>query len=174
MQPISQKAGISNARQASSPEKKTEPSKFDLLKADLNKQLTGTAQIPPKVSSISDQEKQLLENDLRRKLASGKSAEQIASGQVQQVGSQISNLNQQIGAVPNAANSPSIRDRLQSIEADFESSSKLLKNPGNLDDPKRLLQMQMEMYKVQQNVEILSRLVGDVSSGVKTIVQTQV
>jgi hypothetical protein len=34
--------------------------------------------------------------------------------------------------------------------------------------------MQMEVYKLSHNVEILSRTVNEVASGIKTILQTQV
>ena len=45
---------------------------------------------------------------------------------------------------------------------------------GSMDDPKQLLQMQMEVYKLAENVEIMSRTVSETASGVKTILQTQV
>jgi type III secretion system YscI/HrpB-like protein len=49
-----------------------------------------------------------------------------------------------------------------------------MKDPGAFDDPQRLLQMQMEVYKLAHNVEILSRTVSEAASGIKTILQTQV
>ena len=63
---------------------------------------------------------------------------------------------------------------LNGIEADFNASAKLMSGPGSLDDPHRLLEMQMEVYKLAQNVEIMSRTVSEATSGVKTILQTQV
>jgi hypothetical protein len=174
MEPISQRAGTAGARQALSDGPKSEPSKFDLLRADLNQKLAGAAAIPPKVTSIDDQQKKVLENDLRRKLEAGKSPREVFTKDMQQLSSGITELNRQVGAVPNAGASSSMRERLQNIESDFNASAKLLKDPGNLSDPGRLLEMQMQMYKLSQNVEILSRVVSDAASGVKTIVQTQV
>ena len=86
----------------------------------------------------------------------------------------IADVNRQVSAVPNTSSFAPLRQRLQSIESDFDASAKLLNTPGSLDDPNRLLQMQMEVYKLTSNVEILSRTVSEAASGAKTILQTQV
>jgi hypothetical protein len=174
MEPISQKAGAAHARQSSQQEQKAGPSKFDLLRADLNQKLAASTQLPPKVTGVDDQQKQLLQNDLRRKLDAGKSPQEIVGSDMNRLGAGIADLNRQVAASPNISASSPLRDRLASVEADFNNSAKLLKNPGDLSDPSRLLDMQVEMYKLSQNVEILSRVVSDVASGVKTMVQTQV
>jgi hypothetical protein len=177
MEPITRKTGAAvtaEARQGVSDGQKTGPSKFDLLRADLNQRLNGTAQLPPKVTSINDQQKQLLENDLRRKLASGKSPQELFGGDMTQLQTRIADLNRRVAAVPDTSAFAPLRARLSGIESDFNASAKLLTNAGSLDDPKQLLEMQMEVYKLSQNVEIMSRTVGDAASGVKTILQTQV
>ena len=176
MEPITRKvsaAAGAGARQGVSEGSKTGPSKFDLLRADLNQKLNGNA-LPPKVMGISDQQKQLLENDLRRKLETGKSPQELFGGDMTQLQTRIADLNRQVAAVPNPSVFDPLRQRLASIEADFNASAKLLTSPGSLDDPQRLLEMQMEVYKLSQNVEIMSRTVSDAASGVKTILQTQV
>jgi hypothetical protein len=176
MEPITRKtaaAAGAEARQGASEGLKSGPSKFDLLRADLNQKLNGTP-LPPKVTSINDQQKQLLENDLRRKLETGKSPQDLFGGDMTQLQTRIADLNRQVAAVPNTSAFDPLRKRLASIESDFNASAKLLTNPGSLDDPKQLLEMQMEVYKLSQNVEIMSRTVGDAASGVKTILQTQV
>jgi RNA polymerase sigma factor FliA len=171
MEPISQKAGTAGGvRQAASDGQKSAPSKFDVLRADLSQKL----QLPPKVTSIDNQQKALLENDLRRKLDSGKSPQEVFSGDMNKLGSGIADLNRQVAAVPDTSAFAPLRERLKSVEADFNASAKLLKSPGDLSDPQRLLEMQMQMYKLTQNVEIVSRVVGDAASGVKTMLQTQV
>lgn len=175
MEPISQKAGTAGARQSIAADgQKSGPSKFDLLRADLNQKLAGSMRIPDKVTSISDQQKALLENDLRRKLASGKAPQELFGGDMRQLGNSVADLSRQVAAIPKTSAFAPLRERLQSIESNFNSSAKLLNNAGNLEDPKQLLEMQMEMYKLAQNVEMLSRVVGDVASGVKTMIQTQV
>jgi hypothetical protein len=176
MEPISRKAaaGASGARQALSEGQKSAPSKFDLLRADLNQKLMGAAQLPPKVTSINDQQKELLKNDLRQKLATGRTQREVFSGDMSQLRSGIADLNRQVAAVPDLSAFAPLRERLKSIESDFNASAKLLKSPSSIDDPNRLLEMQLEVYKLAQNVEIMSRTVSEATSGIKTILQTQV
>jgi hypothetical protein len=177
MEPISRKAGAAGAagtRHVPQDGQKSTPSKFDLLRADLNQKLTGNTQLPPKVTNINDQQKNLLENDLRRKLETAKSPQELFGTDMKQLRSGIADLNRQVAAIPDVSAFAPLRDRLKSIESDFSASAKLLTNTSSMDDPKRLLQMQMEVYKLAQNVEIMSRTVSETASGVKTILQTQV
>jgi hypothetical protein len=176
MEPIARKAAAiasTGAQQGPAAGQKTAPSKFDRLRADLNQQLISAGQLPPKVVNISDQQKQMLANDLQRKLASGKSPQEIVGGEMNQLRSGIANVQRQVGAVPNISAFAPLRDRLKSIESDFNASGKLLDGNAPLNDEK-LIEMQMQIYKMTENVEILSRTIGEVGSGVKTILQTQV
>jgi hypothetical protein len=84
------------------------------------------------------------------------------------------NVRRQVSAVPDITAFAPLRDRLNSIESDFNASAKLLDGNVSLNDDGKLLEMQMQMYKMTENVEVLSRTVSEVGSGVKTILQTQV
>ena len=174
MDPIAQKMASTSAKQGATETRKSSPSPFDLLRSDLNEKLSGTIQLPPKVAAIDAQQKLSLENDLRQKLAGGANPAELARGTFEQLQTSVTDLSRKVDALPKIDSFAPLRNRLQSVEADFNRSSKLLQNPGDLNNPAQLLAMQMEMYKVSQNVEILSRVVGDVASGVKTVVQTQV
>ena len=177
MEPISRKAGASGTARAQQPPaegQKSAPSKFDRLRAELNQRLTPAGQLPSKVASINDEQKRLLANDLRRKLETGKGPREILGGDMKQLNSGITNLNRQVAAVPDGSVFAPLRERLKSIESDFNASAKLLETPMSLDDPGKLLQMQMEMYKLTENVEVLSRTVSEAASGVKTLLQMQV
>ena len=174
MEPISGSRAAAGLRQANAETQKSGPSKFDNLRANLDEKLAGNLPLPPEVKAISAEQKKILENDLRRKLESGKSPQDVVNTQMEQLRAGLAGVGQQVAATPKTSAFDPLRQRLQSIEAQFNSSAQLVKNPGNLSDPKRLLDMQMQMYRLSQNVEILSRAVGDAASGVKTIVQTQV
>jgi hypothetical protein len=165
MQPISPKAGTAagETRQALAGGQKAGPSKFDLLRADLNQKLAGTPQVVPKTGVPQDQG--ALRNDLRQKLPTP-DANQLRAG--------IADLNRKVSAAPDVSAFEPVRERLKSIEAEFNASANLLNGPGSFDDPNRLLEMQMEVYKLAQSVEILSKTVSEATSGVKTILQTQV
>jgi len=175
MEPISQKVGGMLARQTTQqPGQKSAPSKFDTVRADLNQKLNAQAQMPEKVTSVSAQEKHALVNDLRAKLQTPGAAQNALQGELNKLGDGIAQVKQQVAAAPKSSALDPLRERLASVEADFNNSANILKSPGNLSDPNRLLEMQVEMYKLSQNVEILSRVVGDVASGVRTMIQTQV
>jgi hypothetical protein len=177
MEPILRKTAAvapTTAQQGPAEASKSGPSKFDRLRADLNQQLMSAGQLPPKVVSITDQQKQLLSNDLQRKLASGKSPQEIVGAQMNQLRAGIANVQQQVSAVPDVSAFAPLRERLKSIESDFNASAKLLDGNVSSSDHDKLLEMQMQMYKMTENVEVLSRTVSEVGSGVKTILQTQV
>lgn len=166
MQPISPKAGTAaggERRQALAEGQKAAPSKFDLLRADLSQKLAASPQAAPKPAPPQDQG--TLRNDLRQKLAAP-DVDQLRGG--------IADLNRRVAAAPDVSAFEPLRERLKSIEADFNASANLMKGPGSFDDPNRLLEMQMEVYKLAQNVEIMSKTVSEATSGVKTILQTQV
>jgi hypothetical protein len=93
---------------------------------------------------------------------------------VNQLRAGIAELNRKVAAAPNVSTFEPLRERLKSIEADFNASAKLMNGPGSFGDPNRLLEMQMEVYKLAQSVEIMSKTVSEATSGVKTILQTQV
>jgi type III secretion system YscI/HrpB-like protein len=177
MESISRKAaaaGTTGARQALSGGQKSAPSKFDQLWGDLKQKLAETVQLPPQVTSISDQQKKLLENDLRRKLDAGRSPQELFGSDMKQLRAGIVDLNRQVAAVPDTGAVAQLRERLKNIEADFNASAKLLEGAGSLEDPKRLLQMQMEVYKLTHNVEILAKTMSEAASGINTILKTQV
>jgi hypothetical protein len=165
MQPISPKAGTAagGSRQALAEGQKAGPSKFDLLRADLNQKPAGSPQVAPKAAMTPDQG--ALRNDLRQRLT--------PSG-VNDLRTGIADLNRKVAAAPDVSAFEPLREKLKIIEADFNASANLLKGPGSLDDPNRLLEMQMEVYKLAQSVEIMSKTVSEATSGVKTILQTQV
>ena len=175
MQPISLKGGAATApvRQALAEGHKTALSKFDLLRADLNQKLAGNAQVAPQATALQQQQG-VLRNDLRQKLATAPVPQGTAGGDVNQLRAGIADHGRRVAAAPDVGAFEPLRDRLKGIEADFNASAKLMSGPGSLDDPHRLLEMQMEVYKLAQNVEIMSRTVSEATSGVKTILQTQV
>jgi hypothetical protein len=62
---------------------------------------------------------------------------------------------------------------LTSIATQVQQTGQLINNMKDTD-PQSLLNVQMQMYQMSQNVEIMSKVVDQVNSGVKTVLQTQV
>lgn len=152
------------------------PSKFDSIRADLREQLIEKAKLPPKVAEIAPQQKQLLENDLRRRLEQNKpqSAAELFKDQVSSAQTGLDSLKQAVAKIPQHDAFAPIRNRLQSIEKDFASVGKEIDKPGAMDSPGALLQMQERLYGVTENITVLSQVVSQVNSGIKTVIQTQI
>src|SRR4051812_14010716 len=99
MEPISQKAAAA-VKQGASDSKKSAPSAFDRLRSDLQQKLSESIQLPAKVTTIEAQQKLSLENNLRKKLATGLNPAEIAKGSVDQLTGSVADLNRKIEALP--------------------------------------------------------------------------
>ncbi len=153
------------------------PSKFDSIRADLRQQLLDRAKLPPKISELAPQQKQMLENDLRRRLdqaAAPASPNDLFKGEVSKARTALDGVSQAVARIPQHEAFSPIRERLKSIEKDFAATSKAISNPKGLDTPQALLDMQQKLYTVTQNIEVLSEVVNQVDSGIKNVMQTQV
>jgi hypothetical protein len=67
-----------------------------------------------------------------------------------------------------------LRDRLNSLDTQFQDSGKILDGMSNMSSPGDMLKFQMQMYQFSQNMELMSKTVEQVTSGAKQILQTQV
>lgn len=180
MDPITGKAaarGVARAQAASAPAQtqKAGPSKFDELRSELIQRLAEQSRVPPE-AKISPQQQATLRNDLEKKL-SERSPERVqADLRVDHVraGNSLEGVRRTVTELPQHSAFDPIRDRLRSIEAQFSGTGKLLGSLGKLDSPESLLKVQMQLYEVSRNVEVLSKVVDQVNSGIKTILQTQV
>ncbi|HWR50349.1 MAG TPA: hypothetical protein VN428_04540 [Bryobacteraceae bacterium] len=180
MDPITGKAAARGAAQArtgsaASQTQKTAPSKFDELRSELVQRLADQSRIPPEVK-ISPQQQAALRNDLEKKLSQSSPQQVHADLRVERARAEnsIENVRRTITELPAHSAFDPIRSRLQSIETQFAGTGKLLGNLGKLDDPESLLKVQMQLYEVTKNMEVLSKVVDSVNSGIKTILQTQV
>lgn len=79
-----------------------------------------------------------------------------------------------IESLPKQEGAKGLRDRLSDIEAQFNASGDKLKNMPDTNNLRDLLGMQTEMYKMSQNIELLSKAVDAATSGVKQTLQTQI
>jgi predicted nucleic acid-binding Zn-ribbon protein len=148
-------------------------SKFDQIRARMQE---ASVQMPPEVTQISAEQKRLLESNLRKQLEVNR-PDQITRQISQELGqtrSSIHDLQHKVNALPKAAEFDPVRNRLQSIEAQYAKSEELMKGLSGVKDPRALLQVQMQMLQLSQNVEIVGKVVEQVNTGVKSILQTQV
>jgi hypothetical protein len=151
---------------------KTSASKFDEVRASKQQD---SVNLPPELNQVSMEQKRVLESEMRKMLQS-QGPEQIQKSmqaEFNRVTSNVQNLNQRVSALPKTPEFDPLRHRLQSIENRFNQSSKLLQGVDGTD-PRAMLQVQMQMFQLTQNVELMSKVVEQVNTGTKQILQTQI
>ena len=152
---------------------KARPSKFDEIRTELAQKVASDLQMPP-AAQISQQQKGLLENALRKRLSgtNATSAADLFGVERKNAQARVQNLVTAVNKLPQDQSTSPIRARLQSIEEQYQQSGKLIDNAKDMD-PQSLLKIQMQMYQLSENVGILAKVVDQVNSGVKQILQTQ-
>ena len=150
-----------------------EPSKFEQKRAQLEKRQAESGSLPPEVTQISPEQKRILESNLRKQLERG-DAQEVLKVDLRNARGKLDELSKQVQAAPKSPALDAVRSRLNSIDTQFQQSEKLMKGLTGLESPRDMLQIQMQMYKMMQNVEIMVKFVEQGTSGFKTIMQTQV
>ena len=160
------------------PTQKTGASKFDQVREKLQTQQASQTEMDPDpiVTRVSAEQKRVLEADLRRKLQGTRPSDpkQIFRPEFENARVSLQDLNQRVSALPKTPAFEPVRNRLASVEAHFKSTDKLLSNLGNLDNPRELMKIQIQMYQLTQNMEILSKFVDFSSQTVKQLLQVNV
>lgn len=144
--------------------------KFDQMRQD------GAAEGTPKVAEAGQATTRQMEHDLRKRLETAKSTNpaQLYGPDLSEARRRIEGLQRRVEGLKKSPEASPLRDRLAAIEAQFAESEKRLSSLPEVSSPRELLAMQTEMYKLGQNIEILSKVVDAATSGVKSTLQMQV
>ena len=153
-------------------EQKLQPSKFDQVRLQLENRQAVT--LPPEVTQLSPQQRQQLAGDLRKRIERARSPKAIFRSDFNQTRECFTDVSRRVDQLPKTSAFEPLRNRLASIESQFNQTGKIIDGLGNITDPKDLLKLQMEMFQITQNLEIVSKVVDQVNSGVKQILQIQV
>jgi hypothetical protein len=176
--PIAVKGVVPAAEKiATEPAGKAGQSRFDQVRDAVRDRQAGAATtLPPTVTSVSPEQKNVLAAELRKKLQQAGSADpqQLFRSDLGKARTGMQNLSARIESMPKTPATDPIRTRLAAIEKQFTDASQLLGKVGSLNSPRELLKVQVEMYQLAQNIEIVSKVVDQVNSGVKQVLQTQV
>ncbi len=150
------------------------PSKFDQVQESVAKQQQASQPLPPAVQGVTPAQRKELVSEVRRKMEANPTAEPKAvfGPELGNVGTQLERLRNRVECAP--ASSGAVQDRLHQIEEQFQQASLSLDKLSTMSDPRSMLQMQIQMYAMTQNIEIVSKAVEQMNSGVKSIMQTQV
>ena len=87
---------------------------------------------------------------------------------------QLDALHRKAQAIPPGPAAETVSERLNSLDAQFQNSGKILEGLSNLSTPGDMLKFQMQMYQFSQNMELMSKVVEQVSGGAKQMLQVQV
>jgi hypothetical protein len=166
--------GISGEQSGTANVQKTSESKFDRVRAGVGDRAAQQVQIPPEVKQVSPQQQEALKADLSSQVAKGAEPKQVLGVNLQRTKQGVDALAKRVNALPKTPAFQPFRDRLTSIDSQFQAAGKLVQSIKGGESPQQLLKVQMSMYQLGENMELMSKVVEQVTSGMKSILQTQV
>ena len=156
---------------------KAEPSKFDHVRSKLDKPLgTQQSHIPPEVTRIPAEQKIRIEGEFKKKLDAARlrDLDEIFKADLQESRSKVETVRKALAPHSSDPSFGPVKDRLIMVENQFLESGRLLRGLTKLDRPEDYLKMQFQMYRLTQNVELLSKVAGEMVGGVNKILSTQI
>jgi hypothetical protein len=101
------------------------------------------------------------------------STQQLFATRMKHATQRVAQLTTRVNSLPKTPAFEPFRQRLASIDQQFQSAGKLVNAIGQSSNPADLMKVQMQMYQMTENVELMSKVVEQATSGVKSILQTQ-
>ena len=159
---------------SASPTIKTGDSKFDKVRNRLQEEQAQSVQLPPEVKQVSPEQARALQSDLNQRVQRAKStsAPELYAKDINQAKSRIDNLRTRVDALPKTSAFDPLRQRLTSIDNQFQSAGKLIHSLNGQQSPTDLMKVQLQMYQMTENLELMSKVVEQVTTGMKSILQT--
>jgi hypothetical protein len=164
MDPIVSKVASKSGQYGGAPEAqgtKNQPSKFDQVR----EQVGAIKEIAPAPSNSQTQ--------TASRLAQPDSVDGIRNDFTASR-NQLDRLTERITASPQAATLEPLRKRLLSLESQYQQVGSAVDRIGSPANPERLLQLQQDVYRLNESLGIVSRVVDQVTSGIKSVLQTQI
>ncbi len=155
---------------------KTGDSKFDQVRARLIDEQAQRVEMPPEIKQVSVEQKKVLQADLAQRTESmgTRSPRELFGVDMKRAKEGIERLHNRVDALPKSSALEPFRKRLASIDAQYQSTGQLVNAPHATDSPADLMKIQLQVYQLTENLELMSKVVEQVTSGVKSIIQTQV
>jgi hypothetical protein len=170
------KTAATGLEQTQSEVQKTAPSKFDRIRTDKLEQASIVPyELPPEVKQVPPQEKVTMQNQLTDKVnQTSKKPGEVLKVDLSNCKVKLDHLQQKVSALPKAQAYDPIRNRLAGIEQQYGSATQMLDKMGASNNPQDYIKLQMQMYLMTENVQLVSKVVDQVTGGIKTILQTQI
>jgi hypothetical protein len=157
-----------------SPGAKAQPSAFDVIRSKIAGKVAADLQVPPPVQPNAQQVASI-EGGLKTKLERTDARNAADFFRVEMKDSKVAldKLTQAVDKLPQKTAFGPVRQRLNLIEQQYQKSGELIGRVKNMD-PQSLLKAQVQLYQLSENMELLSKVVEQMTTGVKTIMQTNV
>ena len=155
---------------------KTGESKFDKVRSRLLDEQAERTEIPPEVKQVSAEQQKALQADLSQrieKMGTTSPADLFAT-HLTQAKQGMEHLTNRVNALPKTPAFEPFRQRLASIDAQYQQAGQLLSSLDGGQSPGDLMKIQVQMYQLTENLELMSKVVEQVTSGVKSLLQTSV
>jgi hypothetical protein len=167
---------IAGKGESGSASPKTGESKFDKVRSNMQDRQAQQVELPPEVNKVSLAQQQALKADLSQRMtqAPTASAQKLFAVDMKRAKEGVQKLTSRVDALPKTPAFQPFRDRLASIDSQFQSSGQLLNSIKSGSSPQDLMKVQMQMYQLNENLELMSKVVEQVTTGMKSILQTQV
>ena len=153
---------------------KVGPSKFDLIRTQIAQRLAADVKLSP-AAPPPTQHLSLTKTELRQPLrrSGAISPPEAIRQNLTTARAEMDRLTDAVGKLPDQPASSPLRERLEDLERQFQKSGDLIFQLNDMD-PKSLLNAQMQLYQLSGNIGLMSKLVEQASSGVKTMLQIQI
>jgi hypothetical protein len=167
-------ATVTQATGALSQTAKAMPSKFDTISNQIAQKIGADVKLPS-AAPTSIQPISAVQTSLGQQLQQTKAASPAEFFQTGMKSTRLAldKLSNAVAGLPPKSNSSALQARLKDLEQQFQKSGDLIKGMNDMD-PKSLLNVQMQLYQLTGNIEVMSKVVEHMTSGVKTMLQTQV
>ncbi len=146
---------------------------FEQVRQQMAQKPPETIQMPASAPAPTPEVKKAQTAELHGKLRGATSPDQVFGPDMAKIETDMGKLRKSVDKIPKTSEFEPLWNRLEGLEQQFSSTGAKAKNLGSLDNPRAMLQLQLEVYQLSQNFEIVSKVVEQVNSGVKQIVQTQ-
>ena len=170
------KAAVKPALGAASPgiSPKAQPSTFDVIRSKIAEKVAADLKIPPPVQPNAQQIASM-EGRLQTRLerTDARTAADFFRVEMKDSKAAMEKLTHAVDKLPQKSAFGPVRERLNLIEQQYRKSGELIGRTKNLD-PQSLLKAQVQLYQLSENMELLSKVVEQMTTGVKTIMQTNV
>jgi hypothetical protein len=89
-------------------------------------------------------------------------------------GAELSTLAQRLSALPKTTALDQIRNSFDQLDSEYRRLGSAIDGISPSAGPEQLLKLQREMYQMSESIGAMSKIVDQVTSGVKSLLQTQI